>query len=673
MPTPDKQLALTLVQQRRFAEAKPILEALCRHDGGDAQSRFNLGLVHVELGETAAGIECFRAAAAIAPDRPVVHYNLGRALHMGGLLPEAEASYRRAIALSPGMAAAHCNLGNVLMDRDRCAEAIACFRSALQQDPTLSEAHYNICEAYKHLKRLDEAYAGYQRLVQENPTFAEAHGGMGAILFAQHRVEEAVQCFSEALRLNPDLVQSHYGLALCHKELGQDFKAEAGYRQALQHDPGHVPSHIGLARLLVEHGLYKEALDCFQTAERLSPEHPTAAAEAVIVLEKLGRFEEAWQRLQGVLARPLNGIGYVTTVAVAFADLCGKFGGCDEALAMVERALQRGDSEAMEDDQRTVLHFAAGRLLDAKGEYDRAFAHYARGNAIVWAMGERLPWLRFDRAAVTQAVDDTITTFTPAFMRRAPRATHGGGGRLVFIVGMPRSGSTLAEQILASHPAVYGAGELNDISWLAQLIPDIMETDRPYPRCLEDVTVAQCDRLARHYLDRIESLAPEAALLVTDKMPVNFAHLGLIELLFPGARVIHCLRDPIDTCVSCYFQGFIRSHNYQYSFDLRALGEYYREYRRLMAHWRSVLDIPMLELRYEDVVVDQEAATRRLLAFCGLPWDDGCLRYYESKRLVHTASYDQVRRPIYDKSVGRWRHYERHIGPLLKALAGGDA
>jgi hypothetical protein len=233
---------------------------------------------------------------------------------------------------------------------------------------------------------------------------------------------------------------------------------------------------------------------------------------------------------------------------------------------------------------------------------------------------------------------------------------------------MPRSGTTLVEAILASHPQVHGAGELDDVFLMRQELHAASDAGKPYPYCLESVSAQTLDQVAGRHLARLEALAPGAA-RVTDKMPQNFLNLGMIDLLFPGARVIHCARSPLDTCLSIYFQQFMQHH--VYASDLENIGLYYREYRRLMHHWRAALRIPMIEVNYEDLTEHPEASIRRLLDFCGLPWDDRCLRHHETGRVAKTFSYSQVRQPIYQTSVARWKRYEKHLDPLIRTL--GDA
>jgi hypothetical protein len=236
----------------------------------------------------------------------------------------------------------------------------------------------------------------------------------------------------------------------------------------------------------------------------------------------------------------------------------------------------------------------------------------------------------------------------------------------VFIVGMPRSGTSLVEQILASHPNVHGAGELSDIIKLAyEYIPFTLGLKEPYPHCVGSLTQNQIDQCAQKYLARIEQFSSDAV-RITDKMPQNFLYLGLIGQLFPRARIIHCSRHPLDTALSIYFQQFIEAHTY--SFDLENIGHYYNEYRRLMQHWKNILDIPILDISYQNLVEDFEGTCRRMVGFLDLEWDERCLQFHRSERKIATASFDQVRSPIYSSSLGRWKHYERHLGPLIRVL-----
>jgi hypothetical protein len=297
-------------------------------------------------------------------------------------------------------------------------------------------------------------------------------------------------------------------------------------------------------------------------------------------------------------------------------------------------------------------------LLDRAGRYDEAFAMALRANASHQGPQYNPSWH-------SHYTDVMIRYFSRSRILSMPKATI-RSDKPVFIVGMPRSGTSLVEQILASHPAVHGAGELDFIHRVFLGTLDMLHTDvSEYPACLDNLTESQVDGMAHIYLGPLLAFNP-AAKRITDKMPLNFLHLGLIAALFPEARIIHCTRDPMDTCLSCFLTHFNRGHEFKH--NLTHLGHFYRQYERLMAHWKSVIDLPILDVCYEQVIANPEAQSHRMVEFLGLPWDDRCLNFHDNQRAVVTASLLQVRKPIYDTSVRRWKRYEPHLAALKAAL-----
>jgi hypothetical protein len=337
----------------------------------------------------------------------------------------------------------------------------------------------------------------------------------------------------------------------------------------------------------------------------------------------------------------------------------------DEEVRRVRELAARPD---LPIDELCRLNFALAQILDKSGSYDEAFAHCRRANELRQEIDRRCGHV-YDPAEQSRYADRQIATFTPAYFERV--RSFGSDSELpVFVVGMPRSGTTLAEQIIASHPRAHGAGELRDIGRMVGTLPQRLGGADNYPECLARLDEATARALAEEYLQRLRQLGGEAVRVV-DKFPTNFLYLGLIATLFPRARVVHCRRDPIDTCLSCYFQNF--ADPLPFKLDLGHLGHYYCEYERLMAHWTRVLPVPVFELRYEELTADQEAVSRRLVEFCGLEWDERCLRFHEARRPVQTASALQVRRPLYRSSVGRWKRYESHLRTLLETLGHGTS
>jgi tetratricopeptide (TPR) repeat protein len=463
---------------------------------------------------------------------------------------------------------------------------------------------------------LDQASVYYRQVLAQDPTHPEANNGFGLALYDLSRYPEAHACFRTAADRNPSYPEAHYGLALVEKALGN-------YDQAFSH---------------------------LRRARELRADYIDAIAVEASLLELVGRKQEAFDLLAGFVDRGLVN----TNLAVSFASAARHVGQEQRAVEVLSRALE---VPGLALSHQRELHFELGKRLDALSRYDEAFRHFQEANRLKGAV--------YDPARQTRLVDELIRAFSEKGFPGYARATN-ASELPVFIVGMPRSGTSLVESILASHPAVFGAGELDFMGLFSRLAPPSLVAGGNIFEMMRRLDVASIDRIANEYLAMLRRLGGEAVVRVTDKMPYNFLRLGLLALFFPRARVIHCQRDPRDTCLSIYFQHFTGRHDYAY--DLRHIGLYYREYRRLMAHWRELRTLPILEVQYETLVRSPETELPRIVEFCGLPWDDACSRFYATDRVTKTASYDQVRRPLYDSSVGRWRYYERHLSPLLEGL-----
>lgn len=581
--------------------------------------------------------------------------NLAIQHHQAGRLSEAERAYRRILEASPDNVDALHMLGMLAYQSGNNDSAIALINKALHHSPASAEIHNNLGKVHESRGKPDEAIAASRRAIAINPDYDLAHYNLGNALNAQGKYEEAAASYQHALRIRPDYAEAYHGQATALDALGRQDEAVTCCQEALRIKPEFVDAHITLAAALISLQRPEEALKHCQRAVEIKPDDIDAIALLTDITDQTGDIERAYQHLRPLLETINNDIGADhVNVALAFSSISKHLGRQQEAISLMEQMLERNPSLSV--TSRRKLHFNLGKLYDATGEYDKAFAHFQQGNASKPVTS--------NSARHAAEVDSLIAVYSTDFMTRMPRASI-RSDRPVFIVGMARSGTSLVEQILSSHPAVFGAGELPDIIQLPLSLHIILGTEQRYPQCSPLLTQDKLDTLAQHYLERLESLSSDAT-RVTDKMPGNFTHLGLIELLLPDARVIHCMRDPLDTCLSCYFQIFSRSH--PYSYDLANLGAFYNGYRKIMQHWRQVLTIPMMEVQYEELVTNQEPVSRKLIEFCGLEWDERCLEFHKTKRFVGTASFDQVRQPIYKKSVGRWKNYERHIGLLKKVL-----
>ena len=572
--------------------------------------------LHFQLGDQTKAIELLKRAVEHVPTSVDYLNDLG-GMHMaGGTLDEAERCFRRALELLPDQPLIRNNLGQALFRLDKLDDAITCFREVVRQQPEYADAHYNLGVALDRSGQTELAIAAYEAAARIAPGLAVARFNLGHALLRLGRNEAAVNSFRAALNANPGYVEAMLGLGQALKEAWRADEAVSILRGFLHHRPKSAVGHIHLGNALEITGDLDGAQAEFRQALALAP----GAAGA-------------WHGLAS----------------------SKKFRNTDDAdIAAMESALAASDT----DEARCTLHFALGKAGDDARDFDRAFNHYAAGNSL------KRRSLTNPHPLAAQRVDQIIEVFNRSFL--AAQGDLGDPSTLpIFIVGMPRSGTTLTEQIIASHPAVHGGGELSYFGSVTSGLHVLLKSTRRYPYCCEALTRQDAAMIAGPYLQLLRWHSPNAG-HVTDKMPGNFHHLGLIALLFPKAAIIHCVRDPVDTCLSIYFQHFARGH--EYSYDLTDTGTTYVQYQRLMRHWAEVLPGRIHTSDYDQLIADPEQNARKLIAACGLEWDDRCLAFHQNRREVRTASIAQVRQPIYKSSGQRWRNYERHLQPLLAAL-----
>lgn len=498
------------------------------------------------------------------------------------------------------------------------------------------------------------------------PSGDQPGAGVNADTLAQQRLAAAIEQISrgeaesarasliEAIDLAPRSADAHFHLARAYALLGARDLAEQAMRTAVALDPDHAAAVHALGSILAERGDTAQAAPWLRRAVELAPANAKMRRDLGSALVFLGEMDAA----RTVLMQALE----LDPLSDEAVDTLVRLQSMNDATPEVEALLARldqlaGQLDRLPEESRGKVLFSLAKALEDRGEHDRAFDCLARANAM------RRQTLSFDIAEAERR----MARIAEVFDARNLRALKGFGltsDRPIFIVGMPRSGTTLVEQIISAHPAVHGAGEIPVLeTWLAS---SRGQGGAAYPDWARTMTDADCANIGRIYLDGLPPLAPPAR-RVTDKWVDNFEHLGLIHACLPNAAIIHCQRDARDTCLSCFGTRFFSGQ--PYSYDLAELGRYWRAYDRLMDHWRTVLPPGrMLEAPYEAVVGDVEGWARRLIAHCGLEWDDACLRFHESRREVRSASFAQVRRPIYTGSVGRWRPFARHLGPLLDAL-----
>ncbi|HTU24913.1 MAG TPA: sulfotransferase [Pirellulales bacterium] len=499
----------------------------------------------------------------------------------------------------------------------RLAAAAAAYRRLLAQRPDFAAGHRDLGFVLARDGQLDEALVALRQAVSLEPGLVDARNELGNVLRRQGRLEEALGHYEQALALRPDLAELHYNVGVVQQALGRLEAAVERYRHAARLRPDLADVHNNLGNTLKQLGDFPEALACYDRTLALG----THVAEAHHNRADLKKFRRG-----------------------------------DADLAALERLA--ADTGRLEPGKAKYVHFALAKALEDIGDDERAFDQLLLANRL------KRSEISYEPATTENAVQRIAGTIDAALLDRLAGAGD-RSPRPIFILGMPRSGSTLVEQIVASHPQVQAGGELLELDRLARSIRADQGLPRPYPDFVPEVDADFLTRFGAAYLASLPPAEPGKTRL-TDKAPGNFSYVGLIRLVLPAARIIHTVRDPVDTCVSCFSKLFTGQ---DFSYDLAELGHYYRQYATLMAHWRAVLPAgAMLEVAYEEIVGDLETQARRLIEFCGLEWDERCLAFHQTNRPIATASKVQVRQPIYRGSLGRWRRYEAQLAPLLAEL-----
>jgi len=509
--------------------------------------------------------------------------------------------------------------GAVLKQLGRSVEALAPMQIAVALAPADANAYSNLAAIFQELNQWEQAEACCRCALQINPNDAEVHNNLGNALQSLGRFEHAVASYRHALEINLDYVEAHNNLGNALHGVGRLEEAVASYRRALVLKPDYVAAYNNLGNALQDLGQLEDALAIHRQVLKIKPD-----------------FVE---------------------VRFSLAQAAKVIAGDENMAALIELEESQGNGTAprLQIEQAVPLHFALGKCYDDVGDYDNAFRQFLQA-------------CRLKRDSLTYDPEQTAAQFAAVqhnFDAASIERLRGAGdsSRLpIFVLGMPRSGSTLLSQIISSHPDVYSAGELPDLMEIAQ---------RPSAGAgpLENLRLFDRPQLAAQGAEYVRGLQRHAPTMrrIIDKMPQNFLAVGLIHLMLPNAKIIHIKRNPIDTCLSCFTQLFTVGQEHTY--DLTELGRYYVEYFRLMQHWCQVLPSDAwLEVDYEDLVAEQETQTRRILAYCELEWHDACIEPHKNKQAARTASRMQVRQPIYQSSMQRWRKYERHLGPLLDAL-----
>ena len=648
-----------------------------------AKDAFQQALTLLRAGDAAGAERAARAALATYPDDANFLTVLGTALNRQHRAGAAETELRRAIAADPDYAKAHEALAHAMLAQQRPADAVPALRRALALNPALKSAQIALGQALLAAGQTQEAEDAYEKLLRDHPQMqrlaqaAEHHRDgrfeqaeaiyrellqqnaddvsvlrlFGVLAIDAGNYRNAATLLQRAVKLAPQFRAAWIDLCKAQTELHDLDDAFASAHRAIALEPDRAGGHIALANALARSSRTEEAIASYRRAREIRPDNAEIALGLGNVLKTIGRQAEA-------IAAYRDGVRLKPDYAELYWSLSNlkTFRFEPAEIQAMEQALESGTLP-----EQAIVHFcfALGKACEDNADYARAFACFRRGNEL------RRMQEHYDPVNTDQMGERIRVVFSPALIG----ANEGAGFADVapiFIIGLPRSGSTLIEQILASHSQVEATHELPEGGRLVRFIDRQRIGGKTYPEAVLGFDHQAFAEIGERY-DRETRRYRSGLPRFIDKMPNNFATVGLLALAMPNARFINARRDPRDTCLSCYKQLFARGQSFTY--DLMELGDYYVEYQRMIDHWHSAMPGRVLDVQYESVVADLEGQTRRILEFCGLPWEEACLRYFATERAVRTASSEQVRRPIYGDAIGVWRHYQAELAPLLEVLA----
>jgi tetratricopeptide (TPR) repeat protein len=643
-------IGLTALQLGQMEPAEKAMREAIRLVPNNADFLVNFVEVLRKADKSKEAVEIGWRAVQFAPKLASAHSNLGLAYYDTENLEQAETSQLNALKLDENFVPALNNLGSIARDNKDEATAISYYRRVLEVDGNYLETANNLISVLietealddacvlteDYLSRapksadlnrnrgrlhllsgeLDEAEKMFRTAITLEPDKPDAYVGLSQVLFEKNHPDLALIEAETALRIDPEYAGAYHYTGKCKAQLGDIDAGFANYEKSLELNPGFTGSLIALGHLEMERGAFKAARKLFEEAATYEKAHLSAH----IALARLDKITPD-----------------------------------DPSFKVLEEAKQGADG--MLPDQAVAFHYALGKCYEDLQRHDEAFANFAKGAAIK----RRL--IKFDPDQTDATTDNIIETFTPAFIKRL-RASAVKSDQPIFVVGMPRSGTTLTESILASHPKVFGAGEL---SYMHSLFTDRqLGGVKKTGSLIAEFSKAELADRVTQYLNKVDRHAPNSPRVV-DKMPANFQMVGLIHALMPNAKIIHIARNPFDTCLSCFTRVFERSQ--YHSYDQVELGTYFNAYVRLMNHWRKVLPNGSFHtVHYEELVDDIDTEARAIIKHCGLKWDDACLEFYKGNRRVRTASVQQVRQPLYATSKEKWRKYEAHLGPLIETI-----
>ncbi len=655
-----------------------------------AKTRFNDAIAFLEQGDVDGALSLCRHVIQANPDDINMVALLGAIYLQRNDYSEAEKYLSQAIQLAPSFAKPHEDLGILLVNSGRFAAAVEVLQTAIRLEPSLELANFNLGKALSALGRGPEADKAFEASFELSPQRKSL--AIAAKLHKEGKFEEAEHLYRRVLQEYPNNIDALRMLALIHLESSQFDSAERLLKRAIDLAPDFIAPLLDLGKILRDQERYLDAIVYLERAISLCPQaqvQPQVQAQTLILLAScyapIGRIEEAIKRYTMCLElnpdhpAALLGLGHTLKTSGRVAEGIKSYRRClsvkpengetywslanlktfsftSDEIANMEKWLA---TEKLDDNSRVNFLFALGKAHEDKADFEQAWHYYKSGN------DQQRMRVSYDPVQTEVLNDAIINVFDEELFAKYANSGHVSPAP-IFILGLPRSGSTLLEQVLASHSMVEGTAELSYLSRVITSVNRNQVNGIKYPEAIRELNSKHLQTLGEDYLRLAQIHRHENKVFFIDKMPNNFPHIGMLQLMLPNAKIIDARRHPFDACLGNFRQLFAKGQAFTY--DLQEIAEYYLQYQRLMDHWDTVLPGKVLHVQYEEVVTDFENQIRRLLEFCGLPWEDQCLQYYNSSRAVRTASSEQVRQPIYKTSLNFWRNYEMHLDELFSVL-----
>lgn len=570
---------------------------------------------------------------------------LANACLKSGEYMQAIKIFNEAISINSNLADCFSGLGWAYFNLENFDSAEESFNTALSLNSAHSDANIGAARICIKKSKSSEAEKRLLRVLEQYPENEESLFQLGQIKLKANDFEKASALFEKLLKINPKHTSALYSNAHVAKAQGYIEKAIVLLKKIVALDAKYPAVYLELGDLLIISSLFKEAVETFKKHLKLKKESPAATAGIAAALNGLGEYDNAHKYLKPFLEKNVLHPG----IAKAYVKICRKINLCEDAIKYMEQVINMPD---IENHNKISMHYLMAKIHDEESQFEQAFVHCKKANELRPDNYSAIEYNAMIRAIINVFMQRSLSS-----LPRANIETH----KPIFIIGMPRSGTSLVEQILSCHGDVFAAGELRTISDEIKKLGSNLR----YPQCVNEITQEMLKSAANNYISHIENIA-SGEIRVTDKMPHNFLYLGIISLMFPNAKIIHCMRDPRDICLSIYFQNFHSSHSY--ATRLENIVQHYKDYETLMNFWKSVLDVKILNVQYENLVKNQEDVSKKIVEYIDLPWDEKCLDFYKQDRAVVTSSQNQVNKKMYTSSIEKWKNYNSFLSCTYERL-----